>query len=585
MFIASLKNIKPAWKITAAYFLAGVLWILFSDMVLSWFVRDVETMRVLQTAKGWFFVSVTGLMLLGLMRRSFTKADRRKAFDAIQASETALKESERQLSTLMANLPGMAYRCLNDREWTMVFASQGCLELTGYPPDALINNAVISYGDVIHPADRQKVWDEMQDKFIYKKPYPLVYRIITASGQVKWVWEQALGIFDEAGGLIFIEGFITDITERLNAEKSLKDYNELLRSLLENLSFPIFYKDLKGRILGCNLMFCEYLGITYDQIIGKTAWDLLSAEKAARIDQIDRQVFETLNDFRQEEQIFFPDGRVLDTMYHKSLFFNTEGIPQGYIGFYFDISERVRAEKIIKKQIEDLEKINSELEQFTYSVSHDLRSPLVTIKGSLNLLRTDIAGNDMEEIEQGLQRIEGATRRMHQLLEDLLELSRIGRIVNPFSEFSMYELACETEQYLHGILTESGASLTISKELPMVWGDRSRIGEVLQNLLENAVKFSRNDTPMIIEVGLLADKGEVVFFVKDNGIGIEAEHLDKVFILFKRFESDGDGTGLGLAKVKRIIDYHGGRVWAESEGKGQGATFFFTLNTGIKKSV
>lgn len=702
MIMQHLRNLSPAIKITGLYLLLGMLWILFSDKALGWFVDDMETMIILQTFKGWFYVAVTALLFFLLIHRSFKRletahealrdaaehygylfrnnphpmwiydcerkqiievnqaaektygytgaeflqlsldalhagddlenvsqvldcespeynrssgfrhrrkdgsimevelithlmpgqhnrrnrlvlamdiTERKHAFEALKASEVALKESERQLSTLLSNLPGMAYRCLNDKEWSMLFVSKGCKELTGYPAESLINNALISFGEVIHPADRQRIWDEVQVKLFLKKPYPLQYRIITASGQVKWVWEQAVGIFDEEGGLMFVEGFITNITEQHKAEKALKDYNELLRSILENLSFPVFYKDLHGRILDCNHDFCEFLGKSYEQIIGRTAWDLVAPARAIVIDEIDRQVLTTLRDFRKEEQIVFADGRVKDTVYQKSLFFDTDGIPIGFIGVYFDITERVKAEQIIKKQVEDLERINAELEQFTYTVSHDLRSPLVTIKGSLNLLREDLKARDQEQIEEGLSRISAATQRMHHLLEDLLQLSRIGRIGNPFSGFSMYDLALEAKEYLHGILDEGGAHLVLGA-LPEVFGDRSRISEVLQNLLENAVKFRDPERELHIEIGCRHMDGEAVFFVRDNGIGIEPSQLIRIFGMFKKLEPGREGTGIGLALVKRIIEFHGGRVWAESEGQGAGATIFFTLKAG-----
>jgi len=702
LMIGRIRNLSPAFKISALYLLLGLLWILFSDLLLSWLVDDVEVMRRMQTYKGWFYVSVTALLFFLLIKRSFDRLDRareslseaarhysylfrnnpypmwvfecngkrfvevneaaektygysqeefqklslgdihhpddmedilamlhcdapefsrssgfrqrkkdgslmdvelithllpgqdglhyhlvlamditgrKQAFEALKASELALKESERQMTTLMSNLPGMAYRCNNDLNWTMMFVSKGCKELTGYLAEAIENNAVISFGEIIHPADRQRVWDEVQEKLFLKEPYPLLYRIITASGQVKWVWEQAVGIFDEEGELMFVEGFITNITEQHNAEKALKDYNELLRSILENMSFPIFYKDLQGRIMGCNHDFCDFLGKPYDQIIGHTAWDLVPPAKAILVDEIDRQVLATMSDFRQEEQIVFADGRIKDTVYQKSLFYDTDGIPIGFIGVYFDITERVKAEEIIKKQVEDLERINAELEHFTYTVSHDLRSPLVTIKGSLNLLRDDIKNHDQQQIEEGIARIEAATRRMHHLLEDLLQLSRIGRIGNPFAWFSMNELAEDVMVYLHGILEESKARHTIG-ELPGAFGDRSRIMEVLQNLVENAVKFRDASRIPEIEIGCRHFDGEAVYFVKDNGVGIDPRQLEQVFVMFKKLEPESGGSGLGLALVKRIVEFHGGRVWAESEGHGAGCVFCFTLKAG-----
>lgn len=694
-----IYNLPPEYRITGLYLLVGMLWILFSDMVLGWMVEDVQTMQKLQTFKGWFYVSVTALLFFFLIRRAFRKTNEvkktlreavehysylfknnphpmwvfdceklkpveanvaalkvygfsnqefldldlselfqqedpeelkqtldknapefhrssgfrirkkngllidvelithllpsqnggclrlvlamditghKQAFEALKASEAALQESERQLTTLLGNLPGLAYRCLNDKDWTMLIVSKGCKELTGYPSEALENNKIISYGEIIHPSDRQRVYDEVQEKLFHKKPYPLIYRIITAHGQVKWVWEQAVGILNEEGNLLFIEGFISDITEQRDAQKALNDQNELLRRILQNLSFPVLYKDLKGHILDCNHDFCDYIGKPYEQIIGKTAWDLLPNQQARIIEKTDKKVLSSMSDYREEQQLVYADGRVIDSVFQKSLFFNAEGLPQGFIEVYFDISERVKAEKIIKKQLKDLERINSELEYFTYTVSHDLRSPLVTINGSLNLLREDIKSNDLVQIDEGLQRISSATKRMHNLLENLLHLSRIGRVSNPLSNFSMFEVASEVKSYLHGILQESSATLQI-KELPEVYGDRSRISQVLQNLVENAVKFRQPERELFIEIGCRNQNGQNIFYVSDNGIGIDPGQLESVFIMFRKLDSGRDGTGLGLALVKRIVEFHGGRVWAESEGPESGATFCFTL--------
>lgn len=137
--------------------------------------------------------------------------------------EAALRESQRSLSTLLSNLPGMAYRCRNDRHWTMEFVSQGCLALTGYPPAALIDNRKVAYGHLIHPADRASVWDEVQAALAEKKPFQITYRLTTAPGEEKWVWEQGQGVFSPEGELLAIEGFITDITERTLAHRELEE--------------------------------------------------------------------------------------------------------------------------------------------------------------------------------------------------------------------------------------------------------------------------------------------------------------------------------------------------------------------------
>ncbi|GAB4299612.1 MAG: hypothetical protein Kow0090_15050 [Myxococcota bacterium] len=151
--------------------------------------------------------------------------------------ESALKESERKLFTLLGNLPGLVYRCRNDRDWTMEFVSQGCFKLTGYKPSDLVGNRILSYNDLIHPDDREPVWNEVQKALAKNRPFRLIYRIITKSGDEKWVWEQGVGVFAKKGKqLLALEGFITDITERKTIEDMLKQKNKELEASYSELN-------------------------------------------------------------------------------------------------------------------------------------------------------------------------------------------------------------------------------------------------------------------------------------------------------------------------------------------------------------
>jgi signal transduction histidine kinase len=226
--------------------------------------------------------------------------------------------------------------------------------------------------------------------------------------------------------------------------------------------------------------------------------------------------------------------------------------------------------------VNELEAKNAELERFTYSVSHDLKSPLVTIGGFLGFLETDIQRGEMQRIESTINRIREAAKRMHRLLDEILELSRIGRLINPPAEIQFGELVSEALEQAHGQLTEKQVEVKVEAELPIVNVDRIRMVEVLQNLIVNATKFTRQTEKPIIEIGTQIINGQQTFFVKDNGIGIAPEYHKKVFGLFDKLDAKSEGTGIGLALVKRIIEVHGGTIWVESE-LGKGATFFFTL--------
>ena len=220
---------------------------------------------------------------------------------------------------------------------------------------------------------------------------------------------------------------------------------------------------------------------------------------------------------------------------------------------------------------------NAELERFTYTVSHDLKTPLVTIKGFLGLLEKDALDGDIEQMKRDIAQISSAADTMAQLLNELLELSRVGRLMNPPEEIGLSDLASEAASLVAGQIEARGVTVEIAPSMPVVYGDRVRLLEVYQNLIDNAVKFMGEQPQPRIEVGVQHHDGEVVCYVCDNGIGIDPRYHENVFGLFNRLDHDAEGTGIGLALVRRIVEVHGGRIWVESEGVGRGAVFYFTL--------
>ena len=230
-----------------------------------------------------------------------------------------------------------------------------------------------------------------------------------------------------------------------------------------------------------------------------------------------------------------------------------------------------------KELITELEAKNAELERFTYTVSHDLKSPLFTIRGFLGYLEQDALSSDRERLRSDVQRINDATDKMQNLLNDLLQLSRIGRIGNEPEIISFNELADEAISLVQGRIDERGITVHVAPDLPQVFGDKVRLLEVVQNLVDNAAKFMGDQKTPRIEIGQDGEEDrKPILYVRDNGIGIASEHHERVFGLFNKLDVKADGTGIGLALVKRIIEVHGGRIWIESD-LGKGATFYFTL--------
>jgi PAS domain S-box-containing protein len=242
-----------------------------------------------------------------------------------------------------------------------------------------------------------------------------------------------------------------------------------------------------------------------------------------------------------------------------------------------DITVRKEMEQERAELMTEMEGKNAELERFTYTVSHDLKSPLITIKGFLGLLEQDAVAGDTDRLGHDIRRISGAVEKMGRLLEELLELSRIGRLMNPPEDVPLTDLAREAAEMLHGLLDQGGIEMVIQEDLPVVHGDRMRLREVIENLVSNAAKYMGDQSRPRIEIGLLDHGEQSVFFVQDNGIGIDPQYQSKVFDLFEQLQPGKDGTGIGLALVKRIVEVHGGRIWVESEGDGRGTTMLFTL--------
>ncbi len=227
--------------------------------------------------------------------------------------------------------------------------------------------------------------------------------------------------------------------------------------------------------------------------------------------------------------------------------------------------------------IQQLEQKNSELERFTYTVSHDLKSPLVTLKGFLGMLEKDIESDQKDQAYKDIEVLKEATDTMGMLLNDLLELSRVGRVINPPTLISMTDLCNKVVSALQGLIMEHHAEIEIMPDMPVIYADRGRVKEVLQNLLENAIKFSRDGEHPKINVYSETRDGDTFFVVEDNGIGVESAYHDKIFMLFERLDPKVDGTGVGLALVKRIVETHGGKIWVESPADLEGSRFCFTL--------
>lgn len=271
-----------------------------------------------------------------------------------------------------------------------------------------------------------------------------------------------------------------------------------------------------------------------------------------------------------EYRVIRPDGTLRYLSGVAEIVRDRRDAPEAIFGTAQDITELRRNERELREK-------NVEMERFTYIVSHDLRNPLITIKTFLGYLAQDVKENNPVRIHQDLSYMNKAADRMGYLLDELLELSRIGRVVSSPEMVTVREVVDSALTLVAEAISEKPVEIRLDLAPVNLYADRHRLGEIWQNLLENAVKFMGDQPRPVIEIGTEGTGLDTVFFVRDNGMGIEQPHHEKIFGLFEKLDGNSQGSGIGLALVSRIVDMYRGTVWVESDGPGCGACFRFTL--------
>ena len=367
-----------------------------------------------------------------------------------------------------------------------------------------------------------------------------------------------------------------EVNERNQAEKALRESEEKQKALLASIPDIVMQIDLNGIRTWCNDAGYEFFG---DDVIGKTEDHYMAGDRDLyRLQPLFEGKDETAYiESRQQRKDGQP--RLLAWWYRRLR--DHSGQVIGAICTARDITDQRRLEEERENLLRELSDKNAELESFVYTVSHDLKTPIVTVEGFIGALKEDFGGIITEQGNKYLNRMSEATHKMEELINDLLDLSRIGRITEKKAEISYSELAKQAVRTLYPQIQARGIEVKVPDGLPALYGEKKRLAQVVDNLLANAVKYigKDNQAPRI-EVGAEQRDGETVFFVRDNGIGIDKVYFDKIFKIFQRLPAAKsiEGTGMGLTIVKRIVELHGGRVWIESE-KGTGSTFYFTIGT------
>ena len=470
--------------------------------------------------------------------------------------EQSLRQNQQRLDIFIKNLPVIAFAIDKDGIFTL---SEGLgLKSLGLNPGEFVG---LSAYDVYR--ENQVILRDVK-KTLQDEP---AHNITPIGDMVYEAWYSP--VHDADNQVVGLVGVAIDITDRKKAESDLIESEEKFRTLFENITEGVALHEVVYNQQGdaidyvltnVNPAYKIHTGIG-DEVVGRKGTAVYGTLSPPYIEEFSRVAKTRIPYFF--ETYFQPLG--------KHFLISVVSPKQGQFATVFeDITERIKRE-------EELRTKNEELARFIYTVSHDLKSPLVTIKAFTSYLVEDIEGRNDEAISKDMGFIQNAADKMGILLEELLELSRIGRKDNPKKEIPLVEIVNPVIELLAGRITNAHVCIDICKENVILYGDQQRLLQLFQNLIDNAVKFMGKQQEPRIEIGVNGEGSDIVFFVKDNGMGIDARYKHKLFGLFEKLDTGTEGTGIGLALVKRIVETHGGKIWFESDGVDKGTTFYFTL--------
>jgi PAS domain S-box-containing protein len=499
-------------------------------------------------------------------------------------AEEALRESEEKYRFLVEN---SQEAILIVQDGLFKFVNPLLCEKVGRTPEELIDKPFIGY---VYQDDREFVMSRYLQRMEGENvPISYDFRINSPDGGYFWIHILIAEMMWEGRPATFLT--MSDITERKHAEEALRDSEEKYRGLYLAVTGGVLVTDSHGLITHANEAACEILQLPLDGIVGRVMepsqdWAALDSQGnpmpaddypplraiSTREPVRGATMGFTLGDSCEPRWVLVNSEPVLDPVSEEVV---------SSVTTFVDITRQKLMEEELERASKSLSEKVMELEQFIYTVSHDLRTPLVTMQGFVEVIRKDIDKEAPDSIQDALGRIYRSTQRMDGLLKDLLEMSRIGRVTRKPELVdlcdTMSEILAEVIPADRGYQVDMGHCHCSE---PVLY-DPVRLHQVLANLLENAVKFTRSTPNPTIRLMCEERGDEVEITIGDNGIGISPQYHDKVFEVFTRLPgaADAPGSGVGLAIVKRIVELHGGRIWVVSD-EGKGAEFHFTIKKG-----
>ncbi|MEI6035280.1 MAG: PAS domain-containing sensor histidine kinase [Verrucomicrobiae bacterium] len=436
--------------------------------------------------------------------------------------------------------------------------------LLGLPRSQLARGQMTRF---IHTEDSDTYYLMQKRLLETGQPQDCELRMVKSDGTSLWARMEASATLAD-GETPLCRIAISDLTERKRAEEAVRAASVYSRNLIEVSLDPLVTISAEGKITDVNTATEKITGLDRKRLIGSDFVDYFTEPKMARAG--------LMKAFSDGKAIDYPlviqhtSGTTTPVLYNASVYRDTAGNVLGVFAAARDITDRKRAEEALQEKC-------AEMERFTYAVSHDLKSPLVTIQTFLGYLEKDIRAMDAEAAAKDLNHIHRAADKMGKMLHELLELARIGHKKNSSEAVPLQEIVQEALDLVAGQIASRRVEVKVTQEPVWLTGSRPRLVQAFQNLVDNAVKFLGDQPAPRVEIGMELEGSEIVLFVRDNGKGIEPSQQSKLFGLFEKLDPGTHGSGIGLALTKRIVEEHGGEILVISDGLGKGTTFRFTL--------
>ena len=483
-----------------------------------------------------------------------------------------LNKSKDALTTLISNLNGMVYHCKNDKDWTMDFVSTGSLDLTGYKPEDIENNNVITYNEIIHPDDREMVWKKVQEALKDKEQFVLNYRIRTSEGEVKYVFEQGRGVWLENGELDGLQGFIEDVSELRRKTLELQKSEKKFKSYFEMPLSGIAIFDKEGRWVEANDRMCEIVGYSREELLGFVWVDATYPSDIKPYLELIEEIKNSKRDnYSAEKRYARKDGIINFVEAFVGCVRDKGGDAEYYVALVQDISVRKKAE-------EDRINLDQMKTDFLSTAAHELRTPLTSIRGFSELMKTkDNLSADM--YKKYSESINEESETLANIIDDLLDISKIEAKESFSLSMKLSNLInCVNQEVSFFGREDRGHKFPIEilGDPCDVLMDSEKVQHILKNLYSNSIKYSESGCEITTLIEFREDV--VLVSVSDTGKGMTSGQVEQIFDKFYRADEvkNIQGTGLGMSIVKHLVEAHAGRVWVESEID-KGTTVSFEL--------